>query len=284
MRFNLRKACGFGLIRLGSYLFCVPFIFGCGLSKVAEDTLSLVGESNHLQEQLLEHMKEMNHEMGGLHEDMRKTNQAVHLQILTIALQNLFEPENTKVLPIPTRMMSYADVFAKEAYPEEVVKIGNLLLTEAKTHPYGSDSEKQAQIQEKLIRLTGLGLIAAFLSQEGLEKLLVLEVDGHGRYESTAYAMVALRYAFVRDFLLAQVLDNPPNLGGLRAAVMYFKQMKYLTKLPYASGCELNVPPLEIHLRTEVSDLRKWASKAKRAFKRLEVTPEVQALLSELTV
>src|SRR5258708_7459702 len=102
----------FGMMALVAALSVMT---GCGLSKVAEETRDQVKQSNDTQKDLLDQIKKTEAEterVRKLTQDlvagMNRTNQGVHLQILTQALQGLLSKDNTDLLTPPLRMMPFA--------------------------------------------------------------------------------------------------------------------------------------------------------------------------------
>lgn len=229
-----------------SWTVAAALLSACGIREVAEDTRREVQKSNDLQNEILTHIK--------------KTSDAVHLQVMTVALQQMLAPENTANLDPPIRMMPYAETFAKEATAEELIKTCYVLLTDAQS---GSGDRRT-----RLASLVAMSAVAALAPAEKSAEILHVQVDEGGRYRDTAYAYTLARYVFTRDFLLTPIVEKTKYLteGALKEVVTSFNTLKAIRDLPYQSRLVLEIVSLDVDESIPPSELKAIGEKAHRRF------------------
>jgi hypothetical protein len=248
------KWLGFGL----AGMLCFS---GCGIQSTTEQTRDEVIKSNVTQNALLDHMKSVDALTSRLLDGISKTNDAVHLQVLTVSLQNLFDPLNTSVLFPPTRMMPYAETFAKEASEEEITKMAYLLIQDASQGSTATTPEEQAKDElQRRVRLTGMGLICAFIPDAKWASILKTQIDERQRYETTAYAMAAARFNFIRDFFYNPLISmDRVNQGSLKDTSEWFGRLKSLATANYLNSIVLDIPNLGEHDTIALDDFKRLA-------------------------
>jgi len=179
-------------------------------------------------------------------ENLRKTGTAVHLQVLTVALQQMLAPANTENLTPPVRMFPYGKTFSQEANPMEITEVCHSFLVDVK---HGGQTEKASPTEEDLrlkgrkISLAATGVIASFIPDEKLEEIIEEQIIRGGRYEDTAYVILLTRYLYLRDFFLASIVDKSErvNLDSVRKAAAYFSDIKYIAQLSFVDRIKLHV-------------------------------------------
>lgn len=179
-------------------------------------------------------------------ENLRKTGNAVHLQVLTVALQQMLAPANTENLTPPVRMFPYGKTFSQEANPMEITEVCHTFLVDVK---HGGQTEKATPTADDLrlpgrkISLAATGVIASFIPDEKLEEIIQEQIVRGGRYEDTAYVILLTRYTYLRDFFLASIVDKSErvNLDSVRKAAGYFADIKYIAQLPFLDRIKLHV-------------------------------------------
>lgn len=179
-------------------------------------------------------------------DNLRKTGNAVHLQVLTVALQEMLAPVNTESLTPPVRMFPYADTFSKEASSTEATEVYHTFLVDVKlggmtnkTNP----TPKDVRLEGRKISLAAAGVISSFLPHDKFVEIMNEQV-GRGRYEDTAYVIAVTRYTYLRDFFFASVVEKSErvNMDSVRKAAEYFREIKYIAQLPYVERLRLYVP------------------------------------------
>lgn len=200
-------------------ILAVPLLSGCGIKDMADEA----------------------------RDNLRKTSNAVHLQVLTVALQQMLAPNNTESLTPPVRMFPYADGFTKEATPMEALEAYHTFLVDVKMGGQTTKSEPTPQdlrIPSRRISLAAAGVISAFTPHDKLESILDAQVNSAGRFEDTAYVYLMTRYTYIRDFFFVSVVDKSErvNIDSVRKAVEYFKELKYIAQLSYVDRVKLHVP------------------------------------------
>ncbi len=253
---------------------------GCGIQTATEDTRDLVRNSNVTQTAILD----------GINKTLDATNQmrgSVHLQILTLALQNMTAAENTVFLNPPTLMMPYAEAFAAEATPDELAKASYVLLNTALLPAQGEETAQQKQT--RIVSYAAFITLAGLTAKPKFDELLSTQIDKGGRYIDVAGAMAAARYGFLRDVLFNPLVQRSQTLtkGSLAEAVDRFDAMKALVTLPYAAKLGFTSP-----LKTKVSidsidKLRNLGADTIDAFKAglpADTYAQNQALLNQFVI
>ena len=199
---------------------------------------------------------------------MDETNEAIRLQKMGIALENLEKPENqARISPIPSGLMAWAKIFAEAAKPEELVEFTYLSLKalEEVNPATGldqdgipsnyTDADKLRVRLQKTASLSGLMAIAAFIQDEKIESIIQHDILGNGRFQETGLNLLALRAAFLRDTMLAQSLnirsDSPKvltNSGMMQEALKYLYKLEKISRLPFADAVQVKVQEKQYNL------------------------------------
>lgn len=179
-------------------------------------------------------------------DNLRKTGNAVHLQVLTVALQEMLSPVNTESLTPPVRMFPYGDTFSKEASADEATEVYHTFLVDVKLGGMtnkANPTPKDVRLDGRKVSLAAAGVISSFLPHEKFVEILDSQV-GRGRYEDTAYVIAVTRYTYLRDFFFASVVEKSErvNMDSVRKAASYFREMKYIAQLPYVDRLRLYIP------------------------------------------
>jgi hypothetical protein len=180
-------------------------------------------------------------------ENLSKTGNAVHLQVLTVALQQMLSPVNTENLTPPVRMFPYGDTFCKEATPTEITEVYHTFLVDVKHGGQAEKSnpnEKDMRLEGRKISLAAGGVISAFIPHYKLVEIIDEQINRGGRYEDTAYVILLTRYTYLRDFFFASIVDKSErvNLDSVRKTAEYFNEMKHIAQLPFVDRVKLHVP------------------------------------------
>lgn len=227
-------------------------IVGCGIADNAEKTRKEVEKSNKSQLELLEKMKRMEAETIRLRElttdllnQMKTTNEAVHLQTLTVALHDLFSPENTALLSKPVKMMPFAKTIADEATAHELTQLFHTLITEALIGYDDTDPSLPIdyRVDERNISLRAASAIAAFISKEKMEEIFTEQLDKGGEFQNSTFYLSVCRFDFTNNYLLRPLLaeDRIKNLGLLKEATKYYLSLRALANSKHASSFSMTV-------------------------------------------
>ncbi|NBV49960.1 hypothetical protein EBR03_01525 [bacterium] len=179
--------------------------------------------------------------------NLNKTGNAVHLQVLTVALQQMLAPVNTETLTPPVRMFPYGNTFSKEATAHEITETFHTFLVDVKQGGQTEKSNPTAEdmrLKSRKISLAAGGVIASFVPHEKLETIIEEQIYRGGRYEDTAYVLLLTRYTYLRDFFFVSVVDKSErvNLDSVRKAAEYFTEIKYIAQLSFVDRIKLHVP------------------------------------------
>jgi hypothetical protein len=216
--------------------------------------LSLVGcGAINATESVPDKMDAMKTEVAKTNDGMAKTNGAIHNQTLAVALAEMMKPENTEYFsPAPLGMMPAGQVFANEATADDLIKIVYVELMDIdQSQP--DDSLKDPATgtwtpalvktvdHQKTAKLMAAMVIAGLAPQATIDQIIEQQINQGGRYEQTAYAVLMLRYAFVRDILLAGSLFEHPmtNPGELTEAANRADELESISSLPYVGKIKL---------------------------------------------
>ena len=221
-------------MRIFLFLWLAPFLYGCGIANMAQHTVDGIDKTNAQ----LQKTNELTAQMKDI---LDETQGAIHLQVLTIAFQQLLSPDNTQVLVPPLRMMPYAQTFADEATEDELIRSVHILLQEAILAP-------PEMKNYRMVDLMALSAIAGFSSMDKTKGILATQVEQKGRYEGTAYVFALSRYNFIRDFLFSPLVENTQylNTGALKEASDDFLALKQIAGLPYVASLVLQIPSLGV--------------------------------------
>ncbi len=199
---------------------------------------------------------DMKQETIKLNAGMTKTNNAIHLQVLTVALQQMTATENTEQLVPPARMMPPAFVFTEEATAHEILETFHTFWIDA-VHGGTSTKDKpnavEARLKSRQISRTAAAAIAAFTPQAKFNEIIKTQVAEKGRYEGTAYALAASRFEFIRDYMFEPTINRARsgelNLSLVSAAVDYYNLMKQIALYDFVDRMDFKIDNL-----TEVLD------------------------------
>ncbi len=180
-------------------------------------------------------------------DNLRKTGNAVHLQVLTVALQEMLAPVNTESLTPPARMFPYGDTFSKEATSDEITEVYHTFLADVKlggSTGRPNPTAKDMRLDGRKISLAVGGVISSFIPHDKLVQIMDAQIHRGGRYEDTAYVILLTRYTYLRDFFLASVVEKSErvNLDSVRKAAEYFTEIKFIAQLSYVDRIKLHIP------------------------------------------
>jgi hypothetical protein len=169
--------------------------------------------------------------MDKMNQRLDETSEAIRLQKLAIAKENLEDEKNSYVLmPIPTGLIGYAKLFAETATVDELVGQIYLYIKEVNDGmPIPTDAADHSLDQNihRLQRMTAAQAIAAFVPKETIAKMVDQEIVQRGRYQKTAMNILTMRFQFLRDVMLSASLLAEPfaSVGSAEDALKYLGYM-----------------------------------------------------------
>lgn len=204
---------------------------------------------------------------AAMSDKMSETNEAIRLQKMGIALDNLEKPQNqARISPIPSGLMAWAKIFAEAATPDELMEFTYLSLKAIEevnpatgldqdgVPPNYTDADKLRVRLEKTASLSGLMAITCFV-QDGKVEAIIAQNYPRGRYAETAMNFLALRAAFIRDTILAQSLniraDSPKvltNSGMMTEALKYLYKLERISRASFADEIQVKVQEKQYNL------------------------------------
>lgn len=185
--------------------------------------------------------------MDQTYDQIKKTNKAVHLQTLMVALDKVEKIENfDKLFPVPTSVLPYAKTFAEEVEAHEVVELTYTWIKDIReVAPIGDldDEGKVKLFKDKMVHLYGLYAIAGFLPDNIINEIIATDVEGSSRFEETALQLLALRVKFIRDILLKESILSLgiKNSGTLDEAIMYMNKVDFILNLDRVNDVKVSL-------------------------------------------
>jgi hypothetical protein len=163
-------------------------------------------------------------------EQAKLTNQAIHRQILSGALEGLIRNKVSVAMAAP-----FAAVFAEEAPWATTLSIAGALYL---------DSHLRLDLSSNL----AASALSGLLSPQKFAALTAAEIDQDGVYKNSALEFVGGRYSYIKKFLYAPLVAGPGlSLAQLKAAVPHLKALDLIAKLPYLAQVpvynEKAIPP-----------------------------------------
>jgi len=195
-------------------------------------------------------MFDMPKKMDGLSTQMQSTNNAIHLQVLQGALNDMFDSKHTQYLSPPYGMMTGGKTFADNASENELMAEIDLLLKQIDgEQPDASlmvggkwpDDVVASVDHDKTVKLFAVMIIGAFASQDMVNQVVNTEILSGGLYSDTASSFLEARSLGIHDImlegqLLTKPLDDPEKLTQ---AVDYAQDLDDIAALPFSSKLEL---------------------------------------------
>lgn len=233
---------------IAALFVCTLILMGCGIAKDAEDTLKEVKKTN---------------------EGIEKTNKAIHLQTLSVALDNLLKDTNTKNPLVPVGMIPNAKVFADEATTEELIEEYHMLLTDAMKGANETFEYIGTRAHDRLVRFFAASAIAAMTPKEKFEKLVEEQIKEEGQFYDTMRAFILTRYTFTKAYLYQPIFDitlvkwskdgevpvNTPRTATiklLKEAIETYENLKAIYDMPFAKNLVVTVPQALTFYKEEV--------------------------------
>ncbi len=231
-------------------------VVSCGLKEAVDATKDMP-----------EKMDETNGKIDLTNQQMAETQEAIRLQKLGIAKQNLEDPANAVTMqPIPTGMMGYAKLFAETANADELVGQIYLYMTEINRglYPVQVDANNQplpadvdAGNTYKTQRFIAAQAISAFIPSDVLEEIVQTEIINEGRYKEAALNLLMLRFSFTSQVLLDKSLldDELTSVGMVEKSLEYIENLETIAKYAFVDQVKFKVygfagqPPIEADLK-----------------------------------
>jgi hypothetical protein len=153
----------------------------------------------------------------------------------------MMSPQNSKYLnPAPMAMLPPGQVFANEATSDEIVSLVFTLIQGIQDALPVTDPAAQASFnQDKNVDFNVAKVVVGLMSQAKVDEMVHNQIDLGGRYQDTAYKILALRYNFISSLNLSGDLmpgddgSGLTNVGLITEAAKDVAAMTMIAKLPY---------------------------------------------------
>jgi hypothetical protein len=185
-------------------------------------------------------------------DSLSSTSNGIHAQALTIALNEMFKPENTKYITLtsanPIPMIPSAKGFAELATQEELAGITYIIMSEINTCQVDkmdlTKEQKDKYDLDKFIKLTALQLIASFIPEKTIDEMILKQITEGGSYVDSVYTLVTLRSVFIKDVMLDQLVSAAKKLTSPKqyeTALEYLETLTNISKYPFASNLKIKI-------------------------------------------
>jgi hypothetical protein len=191
-------------------------------------------------------MDNLSNKMSGMSGTMDGMSDAVRLQALSLAKNDMLSKQNLLVPDSPAGMVDGGKQFGAHALPIELAEVEEAWMDDInQTQPDSSSNntggQPPADLTSKLERLkiakfTALQVIEGFAPQKKIEQMVQEQIP-NGRYVQAAYQVLMLRAVFIQGFRFGVALEgnNISNLGELKQAVKLTEDVEYIVRQPFAS-------------------------------------------------
>lgn len=195
-------------------------ISACGIPQSMNAISDKMVGLNDRIEVMVDNTTNMQDSIKKMSDSLSATSNGIHAQALTIALNEMLKPENTKYITLgsanPIPMIPAAKGFAEIATQEELAGITFIFLAEINNCQVDSmvltKEQKDKYDLDKFVKLTALQLIASFAPEQTIKELIQKQITEGGNYVDAAYAIITLRSIFIKDVLLDQLVNVTTKL------------------------------------------------------------------------
>jgi hypothetical protein len=230
------------------YLMIGAMMFSLSACGIAESMEGIAGKMNGLNDRI----DAMAKNTGNMEGSIGNVSKGIHSQALSIALNELLKPENTKYITLgsanPIPMIPAAKGLAELATQEELVGLTYIFLAEINTCQVESmtltKEQKDKYDLDKFIKLTALQLIASFAPQKTVDEMIEKQIIEGGSYIESAYHFITLRSIFTKDVLVDQFISATSTLQTLSQfenALTYLEALSNIANYPFASQLKIKI-------------------------------------------
>jgi len=222
-------------------LCTVVSLSACGVFKDMDNISSNMTAMNKRIDSMANNINSMNGSVGGMAGSLSSTSRGMHSQSLIIAMNEMLKSENTKYITLTNAnivpMIPYAKAIAEMASADELAGIAFIWLAEINTctvDSFAPSKEVRDSVDlGKWIKLNALQVVSAFIPVETINELVESQINNDGIYKSAVYAILTLRYNFIKDYLIDQSLNGATKFVSpiqYETALNYLESISYLNK------------------------------------------------------
>ncbi len=208
---------------------------------------------------------------------MEKTIVGMHRQTLQVAFENLVKKENAAYTePFPYDMAPFAEVFAQEVNPSELVQLFYIQLKriDEQVPPTKLDGTAMSDAEmdrEKQARLIALEALAGLTPPATFRQIVATEIKGF--YPRSVYGFIMLRELFLKEKLLdsSALSGDFLYVGEARRAVVFASMLDEIAMLDAKILSRVSVqtigfrnPELNLNTKHDVSRVTDTWSKLNR--------------------
>lgn len=215
------------------YLILCLILCSCGVSKNLDKIGGGMSSMNDRIDRMTKNTDGMNDAIKKMSDSLGSTAKGIHAQALSIMLNEMLKPENTRYITLTSvntiPMIPSAKGFAETATPEELAGLAFIYLSEinlAQIDDAISKEKKDELDLGKWVKLNALQLIASFIPDKSMKKIIHDQIESGGLYEQSANGLIVLRQSFIKDFLLDQSMKSTLTTPQqYRTAISYIDQV-----------------------------------------------------------
>lgn len=191
-------------------------------------------------------MGNMQKNIGGMSDSLGATAKAIRSQALSIALGEMMKPENLMYINltgvIPASIIPAAKAFGEMATGEELAGLAHLWIIDLNSGTVDAQTE-EAQTAADLFRLRKLVVlqtIAGMLTDKKTEEMV--KYLGN-EYDAAIYGFLALRYSFVKTYLLDEgtLKKKTLNKKEYQIGLQSVEALSLLEKASFSKLCKLEL-------------------------------------------
>ncbi|MFN3453834.1 MAG: hypothetical protein ACK41T_02665 [Pseudobdellovibrio sp.] len=177
--------------------------------------------------------------MDKLNDGMGQTNEAIRMQKLLLAQQELLDEKNHQFLsPIPGDMLAPGKTFAEALTTYEALEWVYVNLKKVNQDVYdgtGGADDEMAFNKKKLGHYMAITVVCGFLPDSTVRGIVNNYINVSDRYQQTGFNILALRAKFYNEVMLGGSLNSEiySTLGHLAKAVEFNNKIDYIASLPY---------------------------------------------------
>lgn len=187
-----------------------------------------------------------------MEDSIKSMSGGIHAQALSIALNEMLKPENTKYITLtqanPIPMIPAAKGLAEIVTEQELVGLTYIMLNEINNCQVDTmnltKEQKDKFDLDKMVKLTALQLIATFAPEKTIDDMIKNQIDNGGIYVESAYAVLTLRSIFIKDVMLDQIMGSNTKMTSpakFENALNFLEAVSNIVNRNYGSNLKIKI-------------------------------------------
>lgn len=175
----------------------------------------------------------------GMSDSLGSTSSALRQQAMLMSINEMMKPENLYFITLnsvsPAAIIPSAQSFGRAAAAEDILGLAFIWLTDVNSGSVNAPDQSTQDDADtfKLRRLTAVQTIVGMLPSDRVEELVKAGLKS--RFESTLYAVLALRYSFISAYMLevGALSKSQLNDSEYMYAMQSVQDLRALECLPF---------------------------------------------------